>query len=374
MSNRRKVLVVLLLLSMFVLAVPLPAAALDLEQELLGTWAGTFQSDAPCWPTNTLRLEFIEQSSGLVASVDIGGADRSERLLPVAMDGDRFSFRVLSAIIVEGQIAEGRLVGAFVPAPAGPYWFSTGAWQAQRYPAPDPVLEQGPGPECSQIPDPWCEGTEQYCGELVPFSPEIGDAWINYPVNCETWDNQYRSYVRRDLMMLVKFAAAKTQCKTEGWEHGNHAPLGLGDMSEADGSIPGTSDGKPDHPPGSHTNGTSIDVGYYQLYSEDNHLRPICDDRQLLRRDQHCVGEPYALDAYRTALFMASLSEHPRFMGVIVDAKAGPLIDDALDELVAKGWIDGTLRESIPLYYDEDITEWYYHHHHMHIEWQEDAS
>ena len=83
---------------------------------------------------------------------------------------------------------------------------------------------------------------------LVPFDPDTGYGYWDYPLNGETETNQYRSYVRRDVMMLVKYAAAMTACQSEGWSFGNGGPLGLGDMSEADGAIPGTSVGSPGHP------------------------------------------------------------------------------------------------------------------------------
>lgn len=52
--------------------------------------------------------------------------------------------------------------------------------------------------------------------------------------------------------MLVKYAAARVACLADGWDLGNHQPIGLGDMSEADGSIPGTSIGEPGRPDNTH--------------------------------------------------------------------------------------------------------------------------
>jgi hypothetical protein len=108
------------------------------------------------------------------------------------------------------------------------------------------------------------------------MEPRLGDGYWDYPINGETTSNQYRSWLRRDLALLVQFAAGKTECLSQGWSFGNQAPLGLGDMSEADGSIPGTSDNDPGHPEGSHTNGFDIDVAYFQTGTPDNELRPVC--------------------------------------------------------------------------------------------------
>jgi hypothetical protein len=105
----------------------------------------------------------------------------------------------------------------------------------------------GPGPACSSLPARDCTGTT--CGQLVTFNPRTNTAWDDYPINGETAANQYRSYLRRDLMMLVAYATSKVACKAAAWTGGNGGALGLGDMSEASGAIPGASIGQPGHPP-----------------------------------------------------------------------------------------------------------------------------
>ena len=72
-------------------------------------------------------------------------------------------------------------------------------------PGPGPGV--GPGPSCPNLPPLQCSGAD--CDDLVPFDPDYGDGYIDYPENGETWTNQYRSYIRRDLMMLIKYATAK---------------------------------------------------------------------------------------------------------------------------------------------------------------------
>jgi hypothetical protein len=57
-------------------------------------------------------------------------------------------------------------------------------------------------------PERDCTGTGAYCGELIQFAPEDGPGYVDYPQNGETWENQYRSFARRDLVMLVKWATA----------------------------------------------------------------------------------------------------------------------------------------------------------------------
>lgn len=116
----------------------------------------------------------------------------------------------------------------------------------------------GPGPACTSLPARDCTGTT--CGQLVSFNPRTNTAWDDYPINGETAANQFRSYLRRDLMMLVGYATSKTSCKSAAWTAGNGGALGLGDMSEANGAIPKTSINDPGHPPGTHVNGYDIDL------------------------------------------------------------------------------------------------------------------
>ena len=115
------------------------------------------------------------------------------------------------------------------------------------------------------------------CDELIQFDPPEGWGYLDYPMGGETWDDQRYSYLRRDLLYLMKYATAKVACKTGDWDYGNFAPLGLGDMSQADGATPGTDVGQLRHPPGSHTLGLDIDTGYYQIYTPDNLLRSLGD-------------------------------------------------------------------------------------------------
>ena len=140
----------------------------------------------------------------------------------------------------------------------------------------------GPGPDCQALPERDCQGTAAHCGELLPFEPVTGPGYDNYPLNGETATNQYRSFARRDMVLLVKWAAAYVACKADGWSTGHGGPLGLGDMSEANGAIPGTSDGDPGHPPGTHIDGYDMDAAYFQVGTADNKLRAVL--RALLQR------------------------------------------------------------------------------------------
>ncbi len=222
----------------------------------------------------------------------------------------------------------------------------------------------GPGPTCSGLPARDCTGTT--CGTLVNFSPRTNAAWDDYPINGETTTNQYRSFLRKDLMMLVSYATSVVACKTQGWTSGNGGALGLGDMSEANGAIPGTSVGSPGHPAGTHTNGFDIDLAYYQVGQTNNRLRPICPYTSGGVDQSHCVGDPTILDVWRHALFLGTVFESSRTRVVGVDGKAGPLIVAAIDQLCDDGWLSATACNNIALAYETTNmgNGWYYHHHH----------
>ncbi|MEC8022341.1 MAG: hypothetical protein VX223_00305, partial [Myxococcota bacterium] len=130
----------------------------------------------------------------------------------------------------------------------------------------------GPGPVCDNLPPASCSGSLSQCGEVTQFTPVDGPGYTNYPLNGETWQNQYRSFCREDLQVLIKWATAYVDCKAIGWGGGNGYPLGLGDMSEADGAIPGTSDGQPGHPQGTHVDGYDMDIAYYSNTGSNNYL------------------------------------------------------------------------------------------------------
>jgi len=210
----------------------------------------------------------------------------------------------------------------------------TGQWYIEKYTGQVFFPGDAPGPACEDLPALHCIGSAEYCSERVPFSPDSGPGYLNQPLNGETWENQYRSHIRRDLGQLVKYATAKVACKTVDWDYGNRGPLGLADMSEADGSIPGTSIGYPGHPPGSHEDGRDIDMAYYQVYAADNLVRVVGTHYEGYFDAYHLTGSPQLLDVWRTALCIAYLSEHPRVRVIGVDGKLGPILDDAFDALV----------------------------------------
>jgi hypothetical protein len=359
---------ILLALSIFVASTPASADPSDLT----GQWYGNWQVEDPVSFGGNFGVDFVNSPYGILAVMYLPELGLFDEYLPVMIDegptGTIVTIGIAGLFELQGVLDGTRLSGGFYAFAGGdPPLIYTGSWFLDKYVPEDLVLGEAPGPLCDDLPPLYCVGDVFHCTELVLFEPAIGDGWADYPGNYpETEENQVYSYIRRDLMQLVQYATAKVACKTAGWEYGNFDPLALGDMSEADGSTPALLTlGQYYHPPGTHEGGRDIDTAYYQVFTEDNRLRPIC-----LNDGEHCVDTPYALDFWRTALYIAYLAEHPHMRVVGVDGQAGLILEAALDELVASGWIEADLRSSIPLAYEVEDTGlgWYrYHHHHNHI-------
>ena len=225
----------------------------------------------------------------------------------------------------------------------------------------------GPGPTCNNLPERDCTGSASYCGELITMDPRTTAHYDDYPLNGETSSNQYRSFLRRDLSMLLDYATAKVLCKAANWDptFGNGGPLGFGDMSEANGEIPGTSINSPGHPAGTHVNGFDIDLGYYQVNTADNKLRPVCQ-----HQDYHCIAPPHLLDTWRNALFLGALLESNRVRVIGMDGQVGPLMEAAINQLCIDGWVDTYACNHLLMAYETTNMNygWYYfHHHHQHV-------
>jgi hypothetical protein len=356
-----------------------PAAAAD-PPDLTGLWYGTWEvAEYANWTSN-FSIVFWESPDGLLATLDAPEMglfgdplyDTLPALVMPVSGGFGLLIGVPGVVEISGVIDDDSVSGSFYVSFGGPAPVAyTGIWQAQRFTEAVPLPDEAPGTVCDSLPPLYTPGPAEWSSELVFFEPSEGVGYADYPDYPETAEDQLFSYIRRDLMRVVKYATAKVVCKTADWEYGNHAPIGLGDMSEADGATPGTSLGFLRHPAGTHDNGRDIDTGYYQLYAADNRCyRPVGPHYDGFEDMLHCVDEPYALDVWRNALYVAYLSQHPRVRVIGVDGLVGLLLEDALDDLVDLGWIDAELRESIPLAYELEDNGWgwyRFHHHHLHI-------
>ncbi len=223
-------------------------------------------------------------------------------------------------------------------------------------------------PRSYALPPRDCAESPARCGELVWFAPSRGPGYEDIPLDDEAALPDSSSYVRRDLMMLIKYAAAKVAAQTGG------RPLALGDMSDRDGATPGTLDGAPRHPQRTHVAGRDIDLAYYQHGTPDNHLRAICPHAVDGVEQWHCTAAPTILDAHRTALFIGFLFESPQVRIVGIDARAVVPIRRVLDRACAAGTITADACARIKLGYEVADTGrlWYRgHHNHMHVSWRE---
>ena len=222
----------------------------------------------------------------------------------------------------------------------------------------------GPGPTCV-LPSRACFAN---CSSLTTFDPRLGTGYDDYPINGEIDGNQYRSFLRRDNILVVQYAAALVACKAAGWTSGHGAPIGLGDMSEANGAIPGTSIGAPAHPAGTHTNGLDIDVAYFQQGTADNHLRPVCEHQVGGAEQNRCVTAPDTLDVWRTALFVAALASDPAIRVIGVDGQIGPQLKAAIGELCELGWTDACRAVPLAFEFTDGGLGWFtFHHDKMHV-------
>jgi len=151
------------------------------------------------------------------------------------------------------------------------------------------------------------------------------------------------AYIRKDLSMLLAWATCRMK-----EQYPDIAPLGLYDMSQADGETPGTDEGQPRHPPTTFTQGTEFATAYYQT-DGDNGMQNICGDGSdestcgtagTYNDGFHCTTNDTIVDVPKQASFLKLLAEHPDFKVVGVEESVGPALATS-GEAVAYGvgWV-----------------------------------
>jgi hypothetical protein len=159
------------------------------------------------------------------------------------------------------------------------------------------------------------------------------------------------------LIYLVRWAAAETAATFPGTN-----PIGLLDMSQADGDTPGRQDDQLRHPEGTHVEGNDIDIAYYQTVS-NNLGRSVCPENGYF-----CTDKPDILDAKRSAFFISRLMKTESLRVIGVDSLIYPELIDAARELQSEGLLRGADvgRLKSFLAYGEG---WPFHQHHLHFSW-----
>jgi hypothetical protein len=238
--------------------------------------------------------------------------------------------------------------------------------------APDRAApDRGPKPDAAPpCPDWRCTSD---CGALIqmPGATKMADGVkVGYYLSGGE-GSQYRHFIRRDVAMLVVFASCEVKRKYPGVP-----PLGLTDMSEKDGSIPGTSIGKPAHPDGTHTGGHDMDVAYYQT-DGINEPQIVCGDGSDTNYNGQpgkyndgyfCTTAANIVDWEKQVHFLAKIfeSDQPRVFGV------DQMLVKDLGAEVSKQYKAGAMSEKVYKDFNSKMAwgasgGWQFHHHHIHM-------
>lgn len=176
------------------------------------------------------------------------------------------------------------------------------------------------------------------------------------------------SYLRRDLTYLVQHAACEVLRRYPGT-----APIGLADLSQADGMVPGADRGSPRHPESTHR-GDDLDIAYYQT-DGTNDPQIICGDgsdtnangRPGTHNDGYfCTTEENIVDWPRQAYWFAKLAATPLVRVFGIDETLADDFERELGALRDAGAISATeFSRASRLGYGAD-GGWPFHHHHTH--------
>ena len=151
------------------------------------------------------------------------------------------------------------------------------------------------------------------------------------------------TYIRKDLSMLIAWAACRMKESYPGI-----APIGLYDMSEQDGSTPGTDEGQPRHPAKSFEQGTQFATAYYQT-DGDNGMQNVCGDGSdaygcgtagTFNDGFECTTSETIVDLDQQLAFLELLAEHPDFEQVGVEESVGESLETSgYDVGYGVGWL-----------------------------------
>jgi hypothetical protein len=180
--------------------------------------------------------------------------------------------------------------------------------------------------------------------------------------------SRYR-YLRRDLTMLIQYAACETARRFPGTE-----PIALLDLSQADGRTPGTDTGSLRHPDGTH-DGSDMDLAYF-VTDGTNDGDIICGDgtdtngngRPGTFNDGYfCTTEENIVDWPRQAYWFAMLASTPLVRVFGIDETLADDFERELGTQLSMGWITRQQHDrAMSLGYGNE-GGWAFHHHHTHM-------
>ncbi len=230
---------------------------------------------------------------------------------------------------------------------------------------PPPPVDAGPPGSC-----PSWECTGASCSELIamPGSYDASSAQAIADGYYIATESRY-AFLRRDLTMLIRYAACEVAHRYPGGR-----PIGLSDLSQADGRTPGTDVGSPRHPTTTHT-GNDMDLAYYQTDGA-NEPQIICGDGSdrngngspgTYNDGYFCTTETNIVDWARQAYWFAKLASTPLVRVFGVDQTLDDDFRRELDALYSSGAITEGERTRALILGVGASGGWQYHHHHSHM-------
>ena len=213
-----------------------------------------------------------------------------------------------------------------------------------------------------------CTGSD--CYDLIqmpgPTNPSGADARARgYYIATEL---RY-AYVRKDLTMLVQWAACEMKAR-----YPDMAPLGLSDLSQSNGLTPGSDTGGLRHDDSTHR-GTDLDTAYFQT-DGTNDPTIVCGDgsdnngngRPGRYNDGYfCTTETNIVDWERQVAWMALMAIHPDWRVVGVDQTMVDAINTEADAQYRAGEFSQQVRENLRSLGVGAEGFWQFHHHHAHF-------
>ncbi|MEE2829084.1 MAG: hypothetical protein VX498_07845 [Myxococcota bacterium] len=209
------------------------------------------------------------------------------------------------------------------------------------------------GLDCDDFYPDTANDTDGQCNRIMQF-PQANDEADGHRVQHQA----HYSNLRREVAYLVRYATSEV-----AREFGDTNPLGLLDMSQWDGDVPGRMVGQLRHPEGTHVGGNDIDIAYY-MNSGNNLGGYACSSHD----NYFCTGPANLMDTERTTYLLAKLMESPNVRVIGVDPEVAEKVLPMAYEMEDEGLISSSIRGKIVsrMAYGDG---WPFHHHHLHFSW-----